>query len=108
MSQKCESDDNGVANVVQTFSSYIYGVFAFGRPHFELSSVSPYVRDQQHSVYICFAVWLNSNYIYLSKGLLFLFNEIGIEKPQIKNPEIRFVRADQEALTILPSYFALM
>ena len=45
---------------------------------------------------------------YLSKDLLFLFNEIGIEKPQIKKPEIRFVRADQEALTILPSYFALM
>ena len=63
MSQKCESDDNGVANVVQTSSSYIYGVFAFGRPHFELSSVSPYVRDQKHSVYICFEVWLNSNHI---------------------------------------------
>ena len=32
-------------------------------------------------------------YWYLSKDLFFLFNEIGIEKPQIKNPEIRFVGA---------------
>ena len=45
LSLKCESEDKGVANVVQKSCSYFYGVVTFGRPHFELISVNPHAQD---------------------------------------------------------------
>ena len=45
LSLKCESEDKGIAKVVQKSCSYFYGVVTFGRPHFELISVNPHAQD---------------------------------------------------------------
>ena len=77
-------------------------------PHANEEHVSELATFHLHLVRSSVLILISKQISLTRSNYSLLFDEMGIEKPKIKHPEIRFVRALSGGFIILSSYFAFI